>query len=81
MVTDQIDCFGFTTCTHSARFHGLVMVLKSSISFLFVQKKKREEAEKLRKLEEERLRKAMAADAARKEAERLHRVGHDARIA
>ena len=57
------------------------MVLKSSISFLFVQKKKREEAEKLRKLEEERLRKAMAADAARKEAERLHRVGHDARIA
>ena len=38
------------------------------------QKKKREEAERLRKLEEERLRKAMAADAARKEAERLHQV-------
>lgn len=41
---------------------------------LFQQKKKREEAENLRKLEEERLRKAMAADAARKEAERLHQV-------
>lgn len=38
------------------------------------QKKKREEAERLRKLEEERLKKAMAADAAKKEAQRLHQV-------
>ena len=42
--------------------------------FTFEQKKKREEAERLRKLEEERLKKAMAADAAKKEAQRLHQV-------
>lgn len=52
---------------------GIRMVLaKRRTQELRVEKKKREEAERLRKLEEERLRKAMAADAARKEAERLH---------
>lgn len=39
-----------------------------------VQKKRREEAERLRREEEERLRKEMEAEAARKEAERRHQV-------
>ncbi|PFX22115.1 unconventional myosin-VIIa-like isoform X2 [Stylophora pistillata] len=52
---------------------GIRMVLaKRRTQELRVEKKKREEAEKLRKLEEERLKKAMAADAAEKEAQRLH---------
>ncbi|XP_068687074.1 unconventional myosin-VIIa-like [Montipora foliosa] len=53
---------------------GIRMVLaKRRTEELRAEKKKREEAEKIRKLEEERLKKAMAADAARKEAERLHK--------
>lgn len=44
------------------------------------QKKKREEAERLRKLEEERLKKAMAADAAKKEAQRLHQVCYSSNL-
>ncbi|KAL9964836.1 hypothetical protein ACROYT_G028531 [Oculina patagonica] len=52
---------------------GIRMVLaKRTTQELRVEKKKREEAERLRKLEEERLKKAMAADAAKKEAQRLH---------
>ncbi|XP_029197955.2 unconventional myosin-VIIa-like [Acropora muricata] len=52
---------------------GIRMVLaRRRTEELRAEKRKREEAERLRKLEEERLKKAMAADAARKEAERLH---------
>lgn len=54
--------------THKAKV--MLFRIHSSIK----QKKKREEAERLRKLEEERLKKAMAADAAKKEAQRLHQV-------
>jgi len=49
-------------------------VMFSCIHFSIKQKKKREEAERLRRLEEESLKKAMAADAAEKEAHRLHQV-------
>lgn len=52
---------------------GIRMVLaKRRTQELRVEKKKREDAERLRKQEEERLKKAMAADAAEKEAQRLH---------
>ena len=43
-------------------------------SICFVQKKKRKEAEMLRQQEEERLGRAMAADKAKREAEKLHKV-------
>ena len=50
------------------------IVSDECILLLSRQKRKREEAERLRMIEEERLRKAMAAGAARREAKRLHKV-------
>lgn len=54
--------------------HFRRLIAKRRVQILRIEKKKREEAERLRREEEERLRREMEEEEARKEAERLHQV-------
>ena len=51
-----------------------MVVAKKRVELMRIERKKRLEAEQLRKEEEERLKKKMREQEARKEAERLHQV-------
>ena len=51
-----------------------MIIAKRQVQLMRIEKRKRLEAEKLRREEEARLKKEMKASAARKEAERLHQA-------
>ncbi len=54
--------------------HFRKLIAKRKVNYMRVEKRKREEAERIRKEEEERLMREMQEEEARKEAERLHQV-------
>lgn len=54
--------------------HFRRLIAKRRVNFLRIEKRKRDEAERLRREEEERLKREMREEEAKKEAERLHQA-------